>query len=233
MKNVKTINAFPTLIQSFDLNEGNHCADLINFLKKQKTIQINVIDKGVNTFNHDLLREPELENLRTKIKSAINVYAQTAGIQFPLVITNSWANVLKKGGKVKIHSHRVSVISGAFYPTASSEVGSICFKNPVSVYHQLYGGDQNIQDPDTENPFDPYSDVHYLQWYMKIKPTPGLLILFPSWLEHWTTENKSNERITLSFNTNYKPYIPKEINIKLNANITGEVMKRKEFNDHS
>jgi ectoine hydroxylase-related dioxygenase (phytanoyl-CoA dioxygenase family) len=33
----------------------------------------------------------------------------------------------------------------------------------------------------------------------------GKLLLFPSWLEHSTDQNKTENRITLSFNTTYLP----------------------------
>jgi ectoine hydroxylase-related dioxygenase (phytanoyl-CoA dioxygenase family) len=31
----------------------------------------------------------------------------------------------------------------------------------------------------------------------------GTLVLFPSWLEHYTDDNTTDNRVTISFNTNY------------------------------
>ena len=39
---------------------------------------------------------------------------------------------------------------------------------------------------------------------IEVKCEQGILYLFPSWLEHYTRENQTNERITLSFNTYYR-----------------------------
>ena len=35
-------------------------------------------------------------------------------------------------------------------------------------------------------------------------PEAGTLVLFPSWLEHYTEENNTENRVTVSFNTGYK-----------------------------
>ncbi len=35
----------------------------------------------------------------------------------------------------------------------------------------------------------------------KFYPSSGSLLLFPSWLDHHVEENKTNKRITVSFNT--------------------------------
>ena len=32
----------------------------------------------------------------------------------------------------------------------------------------------------------------------------GTLVLFPSWLEHYTEDNTTENRVTVSFNTGYK-----------------------------
>jgi hypothetical protein len=39
---------------------------------------------------------------------------------------------------------------------------------------------------------------------INIQPRPGLLVLFPSWLEHYTDPNQSDdERVCISFNTHF------------------------------
>ena len=37
-----------------------------------------------------------------------------------------------------------------------------------------------------------------------IVPDDGDIILFPSWLEHYTNDNETDNRITVSFNTFYQ-----------------------------
>ena len=34
----------------------------------------------------------------------------------------------------------------------------------------------------------------------------GSLVLFPSWIEHFTNENTTENRVTISFNTSYKKW---------------------------
>ena len=39
---------------------------------------------------------------------------------------------------------------------------------------------------------------------MEIPCEQGSLILFPSWLEHYTEDNTTENRVTVSFNTSYR-----------------------------
>ena len=39
---------------------------------------------------------------------------------------------------------------------------------------------------------------------MEFEPKSGMLILFPSWLYHYSLPNKTAKRITISFNTYHK-----------------------------
>ena len=38
---------------------------------------------------------------------------------------------------------------------------------------------------------------------MEFHPRTGMLVLFPSWLYHHTSFNKTNKRLTVSFNTRH------------------------------
>ena len=44
----------------------------------------------------------------------------------------------------------------------------------------------------------------YNCYNQEVPCTQGQLILFPSWLEHYTNDNETDNRITVSFNTFYQ-----------------------------
>jgi hypothetical protein len=88
------------------------------------------------------------------------------------------------------HTHPNSIISGVFYLTCSDDVSPIIFTDPRSYYkyihyEQIFGR----------------KNGYYLYPEYVVKPKPGMLLLFPSWLEHEVPKQTcDDERITLVFN---------------------------------
>lgn len=82
-----------------------------------------------------------------------------------------WFNVLKEGENIKKHVH--SNLGNAFIS------GNIC-----------------VDAEDTTTSYE----MPYEQGVVEIENTPGHLTLFPSYLPHWTSKNKSkNPRISVAF----------------------------------
>jgi len=88
------------------------------------------------------------------------------------------------------HTHPNSIISGVFYLTCSDDVAPIIFTDPRLYYkyihyEQIFGR----------------TDGYYLNPEFVVKPKPGMLLLFPSWLDHEVPKQTcDDERITLVFN---------------------------------
>ena len=106
-------------------------------------------------------------------------------------IPNIWPIINKRGSSNAMHIHSNSYISAAYYVKAPEKCGDIVFYDPrqsrlvrkpkISKLNSLNGEEVNI------------------------KPTDGLLVLFPSYLYHSVNENLSNEeRIVISFNVDLK-----------------------------
>ena len=128
-----------------------------------------------------------LEQFKIELEACIQDYCLTYGLP-QLRITNSWMNRVGKGGAVKAHRHEVSVLSGAFYPIADKGSAPLTFKSPLQVYKMFeYAAEE----------------THYNAALMETPCEQGSLVLFPSWLEHFTEENTTDNRITISFNTAY------------------------------
>ena len=92
-----------------------------------------------------------------------------------------WANVVRDGGYSKIHNHPGAVWSGTYY---------------VSIGEPDPGPDSNgcieFQDPRPGN-------IHASG--KLVPPEPGLLLLFPSWLNHFVNPFRGKgERISIAFN---------------------------------
>ena len=88
-------------------------------------------------------------------------------------------------GNVALHRHQGSVVSGALYIDLPDNPSPIRFKNPLIPYKmmELYTEQSN--------------------YHQSVEIYEGLLILFPSWLEHETLPQKG-KRTVISFNTLHK-----------------------------
>ena len=102
-----------------------------------------------------------------------------------LFIESAWFNVGKKGDSLIKHIHPGSLLSGAFYLSCDSEEDQILF----------FGDDDMILPPQNFNDLSAK--------YAAYKCIPGSILLFKSNINHCTNSQKSNEKITISFNLNY------------------------------
>ena len=94
-------------------------------------------------------------------------------------LSQMWANINKYRDFNIIHSHtRYYDFSGVFYLKAPENSGDICFRDPrpAAVYSGMV--------PDLET----------------FTPTKNMLVIFPSFLEHFVYPNETDEdRISISF----------------------------------
>ena len=94
--------------------------------------------------------------------------------------------MFQKGNYAHIHKHGFSDISGVYYYRTNGSDGDIFFETPV-----------------TETGCSKFWINHSLTF--NIAPEKGLIILFPGWLSHGVRTNTTDDqRISLSFNINYK-----------------------------
>ena len=189
-KKVETI--FPTTVMRYDLNEHSHYKRMLDIVNKTKTSWHAIMKNSESTYDESSgnrwLDKMGLEPIKTTLQDCIQDYCLTYGLP-ELRITNSWMNRVGKGGAVKPHRHEVSVLSGAFYPIADDGSTPLVFKSPL---HPLKMYEYVAQE------------TLYNAALMEIPCEQGALVLFPSWLEHYTEENTTENRITISFNTSYK-----------------------------
>ena len=101
-----------------------------------------------------------------------------------IVIPQMWINVNKKNDWNIIHSHGQYTLSGTYYVKAPKDCGQIVFRDPrPSAISNLF----------MVNTFDKGE-------FRKVKTIEGLLILFPSYLDHFVEPSNADEdRISISF----------------------------------
>ena len=106
-----------------------------------------------------------------------------------LLITDSWINISKKGAYQHPHYHTNSFVSGTYYVSIDEDAAPLEFNYcDIAPYSQK----QNlILEKSVATKYN--SDVQ-----MDVKE--GNLLLWPSNLTHGFCNNKSDERISISFN---------------------------------
>ncbi len=105
-------------------------------------------------------------------------------------IKEIWVNVLDTGGRQTMHNHANSFASGVVYLTETHP--SAC-----TVFMKSPGGNDFIFKNDHQGVAG--GEYNSDKW-ISPQPSPGDLILFPSYLLHAVPPNAGRRRITLSFN---------------------------------
>lgn len=188
MINCLELKFFPTVVMVFDLSHHKLADYFSNLSNNQSLIEHGLISKGKSSYGSELgqiLDLPDLESLRKDIQDCIDYYTQKTGLQ-KCHIVNSWFNTMSKGGSVTKHRHEASIVSGAYYPKAEKGSVNLQFESPTRPYKMC-----EIHERLTE----------YTNGSEQIECVEGQLIIFPSYLDHFSYENTTDERITLSFNT--------------------------------
>jgi len=127
----------------------------------------------------------EFKDLYLELIQNINNVSSRLDPHFSLNLQDSWVNINGPHHYNIKHCHARNTISGCIYVSVNQNSGPIRFHNPSLQLHYP------IQT--TSNLFFETADY---------KPVVGLLVLFPSWLEHEVlpSPKSSEDRISISFN---------------------------------
>ena len=168
--------------------------------------------KGVQLTNYggwqsnDIIKETHEEFIRLKkeINRHLQIYhsAIFSGMKFKENITQNlesiWINISEKHHYNEWHVHLHSILSGVYYINhdGSEENGDIVFKHPNGTYINIAHWPPGLVET-----WDATSAE-----ILNITPSPNMLLIFPSWLEHKVEMNlKDDTRISLSFNSQVIP----------------------------
>tara|TARA_B100000965_G_C19258108_1_gene611775 strand:- start:78 stop:656 length:579 start_codon:yes stop_codon:yes gene_type:complete len=180
------LELFPTPISLYDLSDLDldSIVDCVEGIDKE---EFHLLDNGKTDYQigDNLLDNPDLVQLKEHIEHCIEDYSRKLGF-VEIKLSGSWSSITDIGGRLELHRHEMSMVSGVFYPKVDCEISPLLFKNPIWQYKMAECYDFSIQSK-------------YASFYDFIKPHSGLLILFPSWLEH-KTDKEIGRRIIISFN---------------------------------
>ncbi len=176
-------------INNFE-NVNNEMYDYITSLQKEDPLGIIKSNfKGWHSKNFDLKKELPKKFIES-IKNNINLAIDDMGWDLTnqsVNIKSIWAIINEKGAWNQKHHHSNSDLSAAYYVCAHENCGDIVFYDPrpAPVHNH----------PISKIPNKLNATVN------SIKPEPGMLVLFPSYLEHSVNPNLSDKkRIVISFN---------------------------------
>jgi uncharacterized protein (TIGR02466 family) len=142
------------------------------------------------TNNAFVLEHPALSNIKKTCVKYFNQYIkEVLMITDDFVITNSWVIRCPTDSKHHLHIHPNSIFSAVYYIYADDS------SDMIFQYDTTY---------DTAHKFTyNFSGLNqYNSGKLTLKPKTGDFLIFPSYLKHSVTPNKSqNERVILSFNS--------------------------------
>jgi uncharacterized protein (TIGR02466 family) len=143
-------------------------------------------EKDLLTINQKLLEDSIFKELKNQILNYSKKYVTDIGFHVEDVqISNSWSYITHKHNKENIfHDHGNSLISGVFYLTKGSD---LLFQTDL-YSNLLFKTSINSQSQAQKN-------------FYSVTPQEGLLVLFPSHLQHSVNRNEEDiERISIAFN---------------------------------
>ena len=185
---------FPTPVWTLELeNFKSVNEDMYNYIKNEQASDSSGINKsnikGWHSKDFDLDHiEPKkfIKLISSSIEQVMTDMNWDKEKQV-VKINNMWAIINTGGSSNAQHQHGNSNISGAYYVRAPKNSGDIVFYDPrpAPVYFH-----PNAKSPNLLN-----AQVN------SVSPKEGVLVLFPSYLDHSVNKNLSNEeRIVISFN---------------------------------
>lgn len=185
----KMAQIFPTYVLGYDDPKANeHIPMMLEYLETEKWTP-ETVGEPRQTFNNKLHLCPEMSSFWKWVDTVLEDYRRTfkyAAEEFKVNL--SWCNKSNSQGKHSEHMHPNSFISGIYYLSDNS--------SPTIFHDPRWQAKSGIV-------VAAYAEMCSKEF---VCPSDkGTLVLFPSWLPHFT-ESDSNiapgqHRFTISFNT--------------------------------
>ena len=158
--------------------------------KTDRNVTTNYTENNILNIDH-----PGTNWLRDSLNKAVISYMAALAIDYTVDWQiHSWPNINRLGDYHDPHNHPHSYLSGTYYLKVpnTKEIGSRKDSRPnhITLYDPRPGINMNSISK------DPYIDPEFT-----IFPEPGLLMLWPAFLNHFVHPNFSKKtRISISFN---------------------------------
>ena len=189
--NAEVLTLFPTLIWRARLEDHETLNRVlegeITRLEREEPMQPGFEFNAwqSNEFLHE--REPFYPLAERVLAATQRALDGVNALYEDLYITSLWANVGRQGFSHRDHTHPNNYMSGVYYVKIPQGGGSIVFTDPRPQAHVIA---PRIAE-----------GKHYGQSLIRIEAEEGVMILFPSWLQHNVEINRGTEpRISIAFN---------------------------------
>ncbi len=203
------IELWPTLFLQVRLDDAaahnRHLAAIIREMDRRHR------DITSDYLEADLLEadQPSINWLRESINGCAIAYFRRIGLAYALDWTlQAWPNLNRFGDYHDYHNHPRSYLSGTYYVKVPVGTEKLKLRRDVragciSFYDPRYSVNMSSIKG------DPYVDPEYT-----VKPEPGMLLLWPSFINHFVHPTLSKQvRLSISFNVNLKwsdSYLPEQ-----------------------
>ena len=188
---------FPTLVWKMQLSRDTY--EPINEKIKAKLMALaratpDLAPTGKLQTDQTLQQLPEFAELSDIINGAAAGVLDFLKIIYESVeITGCWANISPPGDGHRPHTHPNNYLSGVYYVQTQAGADTISFDDPRPQTNIIAPATVEITDENA-------GQIH-------ITSRDGLLILFPSWLQHQVPPNKSpHNRISIAFNIMFSQF---------------------------
>lgn len=133
-------------------------------------------------------RDPAFGDLRRILTGHAAAFGKELGWEIKPKLDSLWVNLLKAGGHHAGHIHPHSILSGTVYVEAPKGSGAIRFEDP-RLSRMMAAPVRRDDVPEDLLPF------------VAVDPTPGLLLMWESWLRHEVLTGRAKaDRLSISFN---------------------------------
>ncbi len=195
---------FPQPLIKMDVDHHMGLAVFNNTIRHARGDDIIDSNGVINYYNHGNVFTlfSELQPLHDEILSKANhIYQKILNYDSTLRITNAWFNLCSRGGHQIFHNHCNSVLSGTLYLNTDKHT-NIQFQSPYASIPQFCN---QLKDQPSETPNEKGYGYHYD--YHTIYTSNGTCLFWPSFLLHGYRENRTDNRLSLSFNL-----VPQQVN---------------------
>jgi uncharacterized protein (TIGR02466 family) len=182
MKNCLGIFPIPVKQIMLDSISKDSVSNIIHAIDQEKLENNQLIKNGYRSKTNTFLDR----NLWLKeiFQKEINCFLEECGI-IPARVSYSWCNKYINKGVITPHKHELSIISGVYYPLIKGENSFLKIRNPCAPFKV-----NEISIKTTK----------FNEQEFSIPIQENMLILFPSWIEHYS-ENESEIKYAISFDT--------------------------------
>ncbi len=174
---------------------GTLNARLVDGLVQHFSASVLEANRASDNLAHTAMLRPDdspllLEAATLITPKIVDIGALMFGERLGWSIKEMWVNVLETGGVQAMHNHANSFVSGVVYLTRTHPSAQTVFmKSSGSTEFVFKHENANI----ARTPFN-------ADRWVSPAPSPGDLVLFPSYVLHAVPPNQGERRITLSFN---------------------------------